>query len=144
MFQQQICPINAILPQILHGQISDNYVQYIHLIGTHCNQQYDQEHGYISIPHYWYMPLTKYACHSFTYMSNCISTAVYIWTQHYCMHPSKINKLQHLFIILLQNIAQLTTTNIPVKCHMPKLCTVHHGGSMSLYMQPINSLASTI
>ena len=41
-----------------------------------------------------------------TNMSPCTSTGTYLLTPHCCTLPSKINKLQHLFIIMLQNMYQ--------------------------------------
>ena len=60
---------------------------------------------------YMYSTLLEYATEQIclphcTYMSHCISTVGSIYTIHYCTHPPKINKLQYLFIILLQNVCQ--------------------------------------
>ena len=41
-----------------------------------------------------------------TNMSHCTSNLVHILAPHYYTHPSKINKQEHLFIILLQNMCQ--------------------------------------
>ena len=51
--------------------------QYINLIWSQCNQQYDQEQWSTYISHYWHMPLNKHACHM-AHMSHCATTLVYV------------------------------------------------------------------
>ena len=59
------------------------------------------------------MPTTFHTYVPFT------STVVYIYTPHYCKHPSKINKLQHIFTALEQSnmcqqqICMSNAINIP-------------------------------
>ena len=43
--------------QYVHAY-SRQICQYIYLIWTHCNQQYDHKHYFIYISHYWHMPLS--------------------------------------------------------------------------------------
>ena len=74
-----------------------------------------------------------------TYMSHSTSTIVYIYTSHYCTHPLKINKLQHLCTVLLQKY--VPRTNIPLKSHKFVICpnysTCIYRGSMPMYVPHI-------
>ena len=68
-------------------------------------------------------------------MSHCTSAVVYILTPHYCMHPSEINKLEHLLTILLQHMCQLLL--YALKYHVHAKCqnyfTWISGGHMLIW-----------
>ena len=80
-----------------------------------------------------------------TYMSHSTSAIVYIQMLHHCTQPWKITWLQHLSMILLQNMCQqqicLSNNHI---CNMPKLLNMHIGGNMSIYMPSKLSLQSKL
>ena len=84
--------------------------------------------------HYWHMPLNKCVCHIAHSMSHYTSTLAYIQNPHYCTHPSKINKHQHLFTTLLQNRRQqqiylqyeVTPSNNAMNCCTQTMMMTQH------------------
>ena len=128
--------------QLLHVQISDNYINKF--------TSYElTEINYISKSTGMYnFTLLVYASEQIcwthcTYMSHCTSNVVGIQTLHSCKHPSQFNKLQHLFTILLQNMCQQQVFPSNAK-QIPKFLNVHQWGSMPIYMPHMKSLALTM
>ena len=125
-----ICTHTKYPPERPHMKTSSNVdaiqlCQYIYLIWTQCNQQCDRKYQYTYISHHWHKPKKLFIWHC-PCLSHCMSTILYIQTQHYCTH--QYNKQQnatviyHAIAICASNKYAPEITHI---CHVPKLHSMH-------------------
>ena len=86
--------------------------QYIYLIWIHCNQKYNQKIWYAYIPHYFHMPLKKYACH----IEHLCPTALLLYSIYWSHIPVHIYKIQWTASYMYQTTTKyVPATNMPCK-----------------------------
>ena len=134
MCQEQICP------QIPHMPINSckdmrQLFQYIYLIWIHYNQQYDLEHWYMYISHYWHMSLNKHAYH----IKHVCPTALILYSTCRPHITAPTRKKLKLFIY-----PDITNKKyIPQMLHMP-ITTCAHMRQLSVYLPHMNHCINNI
>ena len=82
----------------------------------------------------------------YTCSSHCINNVVDMYTPQYCTYPSNINKLE--LFIYHTTAKYVPATKYALKCNSTVICpnylTSINGGSISIYMPNMNSLASVM